>query len=231
MGEMMENNGWTGIPSTTLVRMFPNIKDHIVMLKDEFGVETDLHTIYTSYAYEVETSIAELVKDLLTSPPIFIPSEISFTRNDLSQEQKDAVSMALNKNISVITGSGGSGKSSVIKEIVHNLEKNGIPYRVASFTGKAVARIREITEKKEPATLHMMIATNKSNKEKKSSFSCLILDESSMITTQLLYEFRKQFPHKFKIIFVGDNNQLQPIGWGSLFEALIKTNIVPVTTL
>ncbi|GAH11076.1 unnamed protein product, partial [marine sediment metagenome] len=109
------------------------------------------------------------------------------------------------------------------------MERNGISYRIASFTGKAVARIREITEKKEPATLHMMIA--KSKIYKKDNFRHLILDEASMITTELLFEFRKRFDHKFKITFVGDINQLEPIGWGSLFYSLIQTQIIPTVVL
>jgi len=112
---------------------------------------------------------------------------------------------------------------------VHNLERNGIKYRIASFTGKAVTKIREVIQKSEPATLHMMIA--KSKKEKNSNFQCLILDEASMITADLLYEFVKCFPHKFSLILVGDVNQLPPIGWGSIFEALIQSRSVPTTVL
>ena len=231
ISELMENNGWTGVPTNMLIRMFPNIVDYLPMLRDEFGIIAEHHTIYLSYAHEVESSVATWISDLLKSPPICVLSDISFTRDDLSEDQKEAITKCLNNNVSIITGGGGSGKTCCIKELVHNLEKNGISYRIASFTGRAVARIREVTDKKEPATLHMMIAMSKDKKKKDSDFTYLLLDESSMITTELLYEFRKHFKGNYRLVFVGDCNQLQPIGWGSLFESLIKSSRVPTTIL
>lgn len=231
ISEMMENNGWTGVPTNTVLRIFPKIKDFLPMLKNEFGIEAELRTIYLDYPYEVETSISNWFRELLESPPIYVVGDITYTRNDLSEGQKKGISSALENNISIITGGGGAGKTTIIKELVHNLEKNGIPYKIGSFTGKAVARIREVIEKKEPATLHMMIAISKSNKDNKDNYKHLIIDESSMVTTELLYEFRKCFSHDFKITFVGDVNQLEPIGWGSLFESLIITRKIPTTVL
>ena len=227
----MMDNGWTGVPSKMLLRMFPKLVDFMPMLKDEFGVATEMHTVYLNYPYEVETFMCEKVKTMLSQPPIFEFSDIIFTRDDLSPEQKEAIEKSLRSNISIITGGGGSGKSTCIKELVYNLEKNGIAYRLASFTGKAVSRIREVTGKKEPATLHMMISLAKGKPKTRETFKYLILDESSMITSELLYEFMKVFPFNFSIIFLGDKNQLPVISWGNLFESLIESKIVPTTYL
>jgi GTPase SAR1 family protein len=227
----MMDNGFTCVPSNMLLRMFPSLVEYLPILKNEFGIETEMHSVYLSYAYQVETFMANKIKEMVNSRPEFEISKISYTRDDLSPEQKAAVEKSLNSNISVITGSGGSGKTCCIKELVHNLETNGIPYRIASFTGKAVARIREVTEKKEPATLHMMISQAKNKTKTKETFKCLILDEASMITVELLYEFLQTFKFNYSIIFVGDINQLPPISWGNLLESLIGCKIVPVTIL
>lgn len=228
IADMMEGKGWTGIPSQMLLRMFPHLLEYMDMLKDEFGIVCDMHTVYLNYAYEVETSIADWVKELINSSCILNIGEITYTRNDISEDQKNAVTTALTNNISIITGPGGTGKTHTIKEIVYNLKRNGISYCIASFTGKAVSRIREVVNESEPATMHMMISKAK---EKKENFKCLILDEASMITIDLLYEFKKCFSHDFAIVFVGDVNQLEPIGWGSIFDSLIQSNIVPKTVL
>lgn len=228
ISQLMENNGWTGIPTSTMLRLFPKLKDFLPTLRDEFGIIAELHTVYLSYAHEVETGISEWIREIIDSPPIYSATQPTYTREDLSNEQKNAIQMALNNNISVITGSAGAGKTIIIKELCHNLEKNGIPFRAASFTGKAVARIREVTGKQEASTLNMMIVMKN---KKQDNWRHLIIDEASMITTELLYEFRKKFNHQYKITFVGDINQLQPISWGSLFESLIKTNKIPTTTL
>jgi exodeoxyribonuclease V alpha subunit len=230
IADMMEN-GHTCVSSSMLLRMFPNLVKFVPILKSEFGIETDLHSVYLPYAYEVETFMANKIRDMANSEPKFQISNFSYTRDDLSPEQLAGIEKSLKSNISVITGSGGSGKTACIKELVHNLEINGIPYRIASFTGKAVARIREVTGKKEPATLHMMISQAKSKPKTKETFKCLILDEASMITSELLYEFLQTFRFPFSIIFVGDVNQLPPISWGNLLESLIECKIVPVTVL
>ena len=117
--------------------------------------------------------------------------------------------------------------SSLIKELIHNLKNRGIKYRVMSFTGKAVARIREITEQKEPMTMHMSITLG----AKKNEFSHIIIDEASMVTSELLYEFCKKFGSEYRITLVGDPNQLPPIGWGMMFEQIIKSDLVPICNL
>jgi len=230
VSDMMEN-GHIGVPSTMLLRMFPNIVKVLPTLKNEFGIETDLHTVYLPYAYEVETFMANKIKEMVNTPSPFQISEFSYTRDDLSMEQKAGIRKSLSSNISVITGPGGSGKTFCIRELVHNLETNGISYRIASFTGKAVARIREVTGKKEAATLHMMISQAKNKPKNKELFKCLIIDEASMVTSQLLYEFLQTYRFEYSIIFVGDVNQLPPISWGNLLESLIDCKIVPTTIL
>ncbi len=227
---MMNNNGWIGIPSNMIVKMFPKLGDSLDELKSSFGVETELFTVYLDSAYDAETYMADMIKDMNSKDPMgFIvdPNNLVFTDNNITIDQKNAVKMIFENNVSIITGAAGTGKTRCIKEIIHNLERNGIQYKMASFTGKAVSRIREVTEKDDPMTLHMMI----SKKGKDTSFSILILDEASMITSELLYEFRKKYDNEYRIVFIGDQNQLLPIGWGTLFSELIKSKKVATTYL
>lgn len=116
--------------------------------------------------------------------------------------------------------------STIIKELVHNLKTKGIKYKAVSFTGKAVARIREVTGQKEPMTMHMAIALGD-----KKTVNHVIIDEASMVTSDLLYEFINKYGNNFRLTLVGDPNQLMPIGWGMLFDQLIKSKIIPAYTL
>lgn len=225
------DRGWSGVPSRILVNTFPDVKVYLEELKRDFGVKTELHTAYLPYAYEVEVGITDLVNNLLDQPNLphsMNPSEITYTRPDLSEDQKRAIEGSLRDNISIIRGKAGSGKTSTIKEIIHNLKEKGIKYQVVSFTGKAVSRIREVIDQKEPMTMHMSITTSSKQKQ---LFSHLIIDEASMVTSELFYDFTQRFGHDFRITFIGDPNQLTPIGWGTLFEQLIKSGIVPTYTL
>lgn len=223
--ELMKGKGWIGIPSNMILKMFPDIQKNLGQLKESFGVETELHTIYLDAAYDAETCIANMINDMNSSNPIgFVldSKHLKFTDDNITSDQKEAVKTVFDNNVSIITGSAGTGKTRCIKEIVYNLERNGIQYKMASFTGKAVSRIREVTDNQDPMTLHMMI----SKKGKDDNFSILILDEASMITSELLYEFRKKYNHEYRIVFIGDKNQLLPIGWGTLFSELLKSDKV-----
>lgn len=226
------NRGWSGIPSNILSKIYPESYEYMPMLRDMFDIKTELHTIYLPYPYDVEVGIADMVTNLLDGPLLphaMDPSEITYTRSDLTENQKRVVEQALSDNICIIKGGGGTGKTTIIKEIVHNLVEKNISYRVVSFTGKAVARIREVIDKKEPMTMHMTITATKNNK--KNIFSHLIIDEASMVTSELMYEFIEKFSHDFRITLIGDPNQLKPIGWGNMFDQLIQSNAVPTYTL
>ncbi len=224
--------GWTGIPSGIISKMFPDSAKYMPKLREMFDVKTELHTIYLPYPHEVEVGLVDLVTNLMdisTLPHAMNESEITYTRPDLSTDQKMVINKALNDNICIIRGCAGTGKTTIIKEIVHNLVEKGIQYRVVSFTGKAVARIREVIDKKEPMTMHMTITLGKNSKTE--NFSHLVIDEASMVTSELLYEFVQKFSHDYRITLIGDPNQLTPIGWGTMFDQMIKSLVVPTYTL
>jgi len=118
--------------------------------------------------------------------------------------------------------------TSVIKEIINNLKLRKIPHMSGSFTGKAVSRLKEVTgEKSGCCTLDRMI----NNVSRTPPFEHLIIDETSMVTSELLYRFIRAFPKGFRITFVGDKDQLPPVTWGTLFSSLIDSGKVPVYKL
>src|SRR6185503_19555753 len=108
-----------------------------------------------------------------------------------------------------------------------NLELREESYMVGSFTGKAVARLQEVMKSRVAMTLDRMIAKASSI----PPFKVLFVDEKSMVTTELMYRFQRAFPGKFRIICVGDEHQLQPIGWGSLMKQLLACKRIPTYTL
>ena len=127
-------------------------------------------------------------------------------------------------------------------QLIHNLELRGISYAVCSFTGKAVARIREVTKKRNPATMHRLIANARTNQldrrptqyEKDiplGNYDHIVIDETSMVTEELYYDLAQAYPNVKNWTFVGDVNQLPPIGWGSLFQQLLKSETIPTYRL
>lgn len=235
MYDNMNDKSWTGTPSRLLQSMFSDLMTYLERLRGEYGVIGDYHTVYLHHPHRVEQKVSENIDVLLKTGKITpetpmdskLRESVDFLSKTLTDEQKLAVQGALDNNICIITGGAGTGKTTIIGEIVHNLDLRDERFAIASFTGKAVARIREVIKRRSPSTLHRMIARAYTLPK----FTHLIIDEASMITTELFYEFTKAFSHSYRITLVGDPNQLQPIGWGTLFEQLLKSGRVPTFRL
>lgn len=147
----------------------------------------------------------------------------TFKCQTLTDEQKIAVQGALDFPISFITGGAGTGKSTVIGELIHNLNIRKIPYIIVSFTGKAVSRLNEILEEKVATTMDRAIK----QATQLPKFSYVIIDEVSMVTTELFYRWLITFQKEWNLVMVGDANQLQPIGWGTLMNQLLASERIP----
>ena len=77
-----------------------------------------------------------------------IPRELRAGDILLSEQQREAIELALNSRLSVILGGAGCGKTTLIEAIVHCFrERNDafVPYVVAAPTGKAARNLTERT--------------------------------------------------------------------------------------
>jgi len=206
-------------------KMFPEIIKFKDILIRDYQIEIeDNERLYYAPIYYMEVYVADFITNLIleNSPPLIEPV---YELETLTEEQKEAINIALNTNFSFYTGGPGVGKSTIIKEIVRNNDLIGVHYVLCSFTGKAVARMKEITGK--PAyTMDMLMA-----KDIMDEVDHIIIDEISMTSLELLYRFfnrlSKRKDNLPKITLVGDQNQLSPIGFGYPFREIMKLNEIP----
>ena len=212
------------------------------VLLEDYGMVIENDLIYTSESLEIENFVAdEINKRLLknkinerkisklniNSESIYrIFPEANFV---LTDEQESALFKSLNSHISIISGGAGCGKTTLIKQILKNLEENNEKYILTSLTGKAVLRMKEVLnlDDDRAQTMHRLIY----NSSKIGKFYFLIIDEVSMISTELFYDFLKKFSDYYKIIFIGDKNQLPPIGKGRFYRDIIKSGKIPHSKL
>jgi exodeoxyribonuclease V alpha subunit len=151
---------------------------------------------------------------------------------ELDPDQAEAVKLMLDAPVSVVTGGPGVGKTTTIHAATSALDKDGISYALCAPTGKAARRMTEATGK--PAsTIHRLLEWSPDGfrryAQNKLSEALIICDESSMLDIRLAADLLEAVAGR--IVFVGDANQLPPVGPGAFFRDLITSEAVPVVTL
>jgi len=119
----------------------------------------------------------------------------------------------------VLGGLAGTGKTTLLKEVVTSLSKAGLRISIGAFTGKAVSVLHSkgLTS---ACTLHSLFYLAERNpdgtynfirrpRHELSNIDLLIVDEASMLSKDLLDEIRY---FELRTLFVGDHGQLEPVG-------------------
>ena len=154
----------------------------------------------------------------------------------LSEEQKAAVLGIIGQGISVLTGGPGSGKTTSLKKLVKLLLSVGYELALAAPTGRASQRMTE-TIGVQASTIHRLLVWDHDNKtflkNERNTIEAnfIIIDETSMLDINLAASLLRAVPSDAQILFVGDVDQLPPVGPGDFFRDLISSEITPVFRL
>lgn len=154
---------------------------------------------------------------------------------ELASQQKGAVAAALHEKLLIITGGPGTGKSTITKAILAISEQLTTKLLLAAPTGRAAKRMAEICRR--PAkTIHALLEYNyqsgfKRTRENPLEADLLIVDEASMIDTELMYRLLRAVPSGCRLIFVGDVNQLPSVGPGNVLKDMLESKAFATATL
>lgn len=105
----MIDKGFTGTPSTSLVRQFQDIKPIVENLKSEFNLKTEFFTVYLPKAYLIEKSICDFFVNHVKSTKRTITETLRYKEHP-SEDQIAAIRGALENKVCIITGNPGTGK-------------------------------------------------------------------------------------------------------------------------
>ncbi len=199
------------------------------------------------YLYNAEKMIAKRMLDLTIENDIDMNVnahiEAFESMNDIlyTQAQRKAIHLALSNHMSIITGGPGTGKTTVIKGLIHvykmmrNQSINKDDIRLAAPTGKAAKRLSESTDL--PAsTIHKLLGYDFDGEFKFDELNPLdakliIIDEASMIDCLLMRRLLNAIKSGTIVVLVGDANQLPSVGPGEVLNDLIQSDLFPVQEL
>ena len=143
--------------------------------------------------------------------------------------QQAAIDAACTRRFTIITGSAGTGKTTIIKAIAERLTAEGKTINLCAFAGKAAARLREATGFPS-STIHRMLLFQGDRFALGDLHGrTVIMDEASMVNSDLLAEIVQRDPER--LILVGDHAQLAPVGAGQPFHDLIALQPAAVCNL
>ncbi len=160
--------------------------------------------------------------------------ELGIADFKLEALQAEAVRLVQN-SVVCLTGPAGSGKTTTAEALVYAVETllgvdpDGIMF--CAPTGKAANRLKEIVKRK-TRTIHSLFGVGGESFSlheedtrfipKKDDIKVLIVDESSMINIDLMYNMLSKIADGTRIFFIGDKEQLPPIGFGKPFANLLS---------
>lgn len=198
------------------------LQDILILSGDWMGLK---------YYYDSEKYVYEKLKRIAEAPLVIkhSKSDFIFLTEDkigfrLSEEQKAAIESLQTNNLVIITGSAGTGKTSSIQGIIHEYDEWDI--LLCSLSAKAADRIREVTGK-EAYTIHRALGYDGTkfdyNVNNPLPQKIIILDEASMANLFIFRSLIEAISPGCKLIIVGDDGQLPPIGAGNIFQDLLKS--------
>lgn len=193
---------------------------------------------YLKYIYEKEVAVKNIIMRMVNSPDNDFNSDIVINTEGLDEKQKEVILSCLKNKISILTGGPGVGKTYTTRAVVDFFKLRGISFLICAPTGKAAKRSSELTNST-AKTIHRMLKlinideedTTANDTSILSNYSYLIVEESSMLSLDLMYQLLTRIHSRLKILFVGDYDQLPPIDAGTPFKDMIESGIIPTYKL
>ncbi len=205
------------------------------------GLLLDEGRVYREPTQASEIAVAATLAARAGAPPHLDhdpgrePPEMDDETLRLTDEQWAAVHGAFAARVSVLTGGPGVGKTACTQAIVAEADRAGASIALCAPTGRAARRLAEATGH-EAQTIHRMLEWMPGREPgfdpgRPLPAELVIVDEASMLNLRLTEVLLGGLAESSHVVFVGDADQLPPIGAGKPFEDLIASGVAPVVRL
>ena len=199
----------------------------------------DENRLYLSRFYNYERQVADLIGErnqevqAIETTTLGARLDREFGR-EAGNRQKLAALLAITRNLAIITGGPGTGKTSTVVKILRLLleDNPALECRLAAPTGKAAMRLAlSITDIAddfdfEVKTIHRLLGMHRDGRsfrhgpDNPVSADVLIIDEASMIDLAMMHRLLTSLQTGTRLILLGDPNQLPSVDTGNVLADL-----------
>jgi exodeoxyribonuclease V alpha subunit len=220
--------------------------DRKLMIRNREGTAQ----VYSTGAYRREQQIARALLEL-DAAPLSVSGDMTTEERirrieeregiELDDLQRQAVLLAADHAILLISGGPGTGKTTTINTIINYFEEEDMEVLLCAPTGRAAKRMKEATGM-EAMTIHRMLGVRARDGEEDRNAPAaplltdfgrdeenpleadvIIVDEMSMVDMYLFHALLKAVRSGTRLILVGDVNQLPSVGPGRILQDLIRS--------
>ncbi|MBP3280720.1 MAG: AAA family ATPase [Butyrivibrio sp.] len=239
------------VESRTLI--LDTLADAISQSVENGTLVNDYGRIYTAKMYNVETSCAKMLKDMLSEHSVrFIEKDVieksiknvearktkemeksSLGTFVVTEEQRKAVYLGLMNRVSIISGGPGRGKTAIAEIIAESFLNAGKRYDKKDIimlapTGRAAQRMTESTGYDAMTAHRAIFSMEKTGQAPEGKL--ILCDESSMVDIFLMHKILK-YARDCNIIFIGDVDQIASVGPGKVLKDMIDSEVIPCILL
>ena len=234
-----ENRGHTHLPKAELVatiRELLGTEPSLPHLEGDEQLMIEDGLIYREWTWRAERWLAATLAGMARSEPAWSKPPGEGETEGLTDQQREAVTNALTRRLSVITGGPGTGKTHLTHALVLMAATRDLKIRLLAPTGRAARRLTEATEGAPASTIHKAlewIPGEIPGKDEDSPIEAdlVIVDEASMLSLEICRHLVAAIAPKTHLVLIGDVDQLPPVGPGKPFCEVIDSGLVPTVRL
>ena len=202
---------------------------------------------YLPRMYQAETFVAQRLLSMLRTPVEQL-RQVDKTIDAIEKEQgvsyaplqRQAVRMAAEGGVLLLTGGPGTGKTTSLRGIVALYRRMGLDVALLAPTGRAAKRLCEVTDC-DAQTIHRALGMSYNEMTGQAAFKkngsdpleahAVIVDEMSMVDLELMQALLEALRPGCRLVLVGDPDQLPSVGAGNVLGDLLRSTVVPTVYL